>query len=749
MNAEQDSASILADLTQKTRDAIFSSDGDRVFVAEGGAVNVYDVGTGERLAVHPLGRQLGALDVSADGRFLVAAEEGKGPDAKSFYRLDLNTGEVLSLSFPGISTCSEVAFASDGSILLASSGKLYTFDFKDFSHELVLDLGTYADISLTASAGRGRILIDAFTSDDLPLFVYTAEKGITASHHRFYDPYDGASLRYPERTLSAISPDGRWIVSGYGLEIFDTKLNSQVLLGEAYPWLAGDSDSPWKGAPRGLVFNATGDRLFVLHQNTLVSFDTQSWRVIAGYTLDEPVVYPDPGADDPVQRNSWGNTLEISPDGKTLKVYGQERIVLLDLDALTPTVWTSGDDQIRGTGPLFGFDGDDTLTAIGKDSFLLYGGQGNDTYYLSSRYQVVMEYAGQGYDTVYTSFNFDRNHEAERIFLSGRAKSATGNDNDNVIVAGTKASRLSGRGGDDDLRGGVANDLLRGEDGDDRLSGGAGNDRLEGGSGIDRLYGGDGEDTLVDREGRNVLNGGAGNDTYWVGAATRIIERAGGGHDVVHTDAARFTLADEVEDLKGEGAATQKLTGNALGNRIIGSTGNTTIHGLDGNDLISGGGGNDVLLGGAGADEMTGGAGADRFVFATGDLGATITRADRITDFNAGAGDRIDLSDVDAIAATPTMEALHFIGIDLFSGSAGELRYRHMNGQTLVQGDTDGDKIADFVIRLDGEVPLTEAAFVLHDAAPTTQPVAIQRLALLHTPLTEWHGMHAFAMDLV
>jgi hypothetical protein len=78
-----------------------------------------------------------------------------------------------------------------------------------------------------------------------------------------------------------------------------------------------------------------------------------------------------------------------------------------------------------------------------------------------------------------------------------------------------------------------------------------------------------------------------------------------------------------------------------------GGPGNDTMRGVgvadimfggDGADNLFGGSGNDALDGGVGNDSLAGGRGADTFVFAPG------YKADRITDFAASGGDRIDLS---------------------------------------------------------------------------------------------------------
>lgn len=112
------------------------------------------------------------------------------------------------------------------------------------------------------------------------------------------------------------------------------------------------------------------------------------------------------------------------------------------------------------------------------------------------------------------------------------------------------------------------------------------------------------------------------------------------------------------------------------------------------------------MVGGGGRDTLIGGAGADRHVFADGDVAETRTLADRVTDFRSGEVDILDLLAIDAVADTIEDDDFSWIGGDAFSGVAGELRFAVFRGNTYVEGDTDGDALADFTIRLDGVVPL-------------------------------------------
>ena len=140
---------------------------------------------------------------------------------------------------------------------------------------------------------------------------------------------------------------------------------------------------------------------------------------------------------------------------------------------------------------------------------------------------------------------------------------------------------------------------------------------------------------------------------------------------------------------------------------VRGRQGDDTLTGDDGNDLLKGGKGDDTLLGGAGRDDLKGGRGEDIFAFAELKAGK-----DEILDFVRGK-DLIDLSAIDARAATAEDDAFDFIGRLPFSGEAGELRYRVKAGDAIVKGDTDGDGQADFVIRVADIYRLDEGDFIV------------------------------------
>src|SRR5688572_2273040 len=96
-------------------------------------------------------------------------------------------------------------------------------------------------------------------------------------------------------------------------------------------------------------------------------------------------------------------------------------------------------------------------------------------------------------------------------------------------------------------------------------------------------------------------------------------------------------------------------------------------------------------------------AAANRDIFDFNGVGESVEGAnrDRILDFNR-ADERIDLSTIDARTNVGGNNAFIFIGNDGFSDRAGELRFTQGNGLVIVQGDTNGDGVANFEIRVNG-----------------------------------------------
>ncbi|MDB5552072.1 MAG: hemolysin-type calcium-binding repeat family protein [Rhizobium sp.] len=135
--------------------------------------------------------------------------------------------------------------------------------------------------------------------------------------------------------------------------------------------------------------------------------------------------------------------------------------------------------------------------------------------------------------------------------------------------------------------------------------------------------------------------------------------------------------------------------------------------GKEGNTFY-GDAGQDKLTGGLGGDILTGGADADQFIYLSAkDSTAKAAGQDTIIDFNQGQGDQINLKAIDADSRTGGNQKFDFIDDGPFHGHAGELRFKIVLDDTFIYGDTNGDKKADFVIKLDTAVELTAGDFIL------------------------------------
>jgi Ca2+-binding RTX toxin-like protein len=157
------------------------------------------------------------------------------------------------------------------------------------------------------------------------------------------------------------------------------------------------------------------------------------------------------------------------------------------------------------------------------------------------------------------------------------------------------------------------------------------------------------------------------------------------------------------------------LRGNDDPNQLIGSTGVNALFGNGGDDTIIARAGKDKVVGGLGADLMFGGAGADTFTLqALADSTFSASGRDVVFDFSVAGGDRIDLRPIDANTHRSGNQAFTWLGkVASFTGHAGDLRYVNKGGSTLVYGDVDGDRKADFAVELEGALKLLKDDFLL------------------------------------
>ncbi len=414
-----------------------------------------------------------------------------------------------------------------------------------------------------------------------------------------------------------------------------------------------------------------------------------------------------------------------------------------DIDTL---IGGAGNDLIskRGSLPLtnssVGYvsagEGNDTIFFEAKRGWI-DGGAGTDRLLLYGSGETTTVAADLSLGTVSVSGGNEIINiwSIEDIYVySGSVRGSSAADR----VAAFLSLRAEGFGGNDTLVGGLGNDTLDGGDGDDLLDLAV---FRSSGAGIDFLYGGSGTDTLSVALGIvphtvslahgalmgpgaswgglpftayfadvEVLRLGAGDDlvTGWSGPVRRIELGAGndwfadyatagngGGtvNDVVYGEAgddALYGLAGN--DLLDGGSGNNLLFGGDGADTLVGGIAADWMEGDQGADFLFGGDGADTLIGGAGGDWMGGGAGADLFRFLATTESSAATGYDAVGQFQTGV-DRIDLAAIDANTGVAGDQAFT-IGA-LAVGQAGRLQITTTSGYTLVEGDVNGDGVAD------------------------------------------------------
>ncbi|MBX3480889.1 MAG: M10 family metallopeptidase C-terminal domain-containing protein [Caulobacter sp.] len=176
-----------------------------------------------------------------------------------------------------------------------------------------------------------------------------------------------------------------------------------------------------------------------------------------------------------------------------------------------------------------------------------------------------------------------------------------------------------------------------------------------------------------------------------------------------------YVLSSNLENLTLTGTADLNGTGSGDDNVITGNSGANILDGAAGDDTLIGGDGNDVLIGGDGEDALSGGAGADHFVFTNADVHLSgRAQTDSIFDLDFAAGDRIDLSAIDANIHMAGDQAFTFV--NKFTRHEGQAVLSFKGGVTTLSLDVDGDGKAEFKISINGHLDGSEP--ILTGASP-------------------------------
>ena len=446
----------------------------------------------------------------------------------------------------------------------------------------------------------------------------------------------------------------------------------------------------------------------------------------------------DGGTGNDVLDGGDGNDTLIGGDGRDAASYAQAlAAVHVDLGVTGPQATGAGMDTLVGIEDVIGSAFDDTLIGAsgvvnhlyggaGNDLLIgvgdvLDGGAGNDTASFASTFGSIIDLAVSGPQSDGTVLI-----NIENVIGSAASDILKGDGGNNWLMGGDGADTLMGRGGDDILDGGgspadtasyaeahsgvtvdlgIAGPQNTGEGFDtligiENLTGSAFADTLKGDAGDNNLTGGAGDDTLIGMGGQDQFHGGDGSDTVSYAGMTSGVTVDLNTISFQFINGSTQQWLDSIENVTGS-AFADKLTGNA------------------GANALNGGAGNDLLTGGLGHDMLTGGAGNDIFDFnSVGESPVGAGLRDIITDFQSGQ-DKIDLSSIDTDPTRKGDQDFRFIGTQNFDGRTGELHYQTFdqpgtaNDITVISGDINGDRVADFEIELTGIIKPTSGDFLL------------------------------------
>ena len=121
------------------------------------------------------------------------------------------------------------------------------------------------------------------------------------------------------------------------------------------------------------------------------------------------------------------------------------------------TKWHSA----TNSGPtLYGSKYNDSMYGDSSVTVKMYGGLGDDIYYLYSSKNKAVELPNEGVDTISTWMSYTLPANIENLTVTGDGRYAFGNSDNNIITGGSGQQTLDGGAGDDVLKGGSGADIF-------------------------------------------------------------------------------------------------------------------------------------------------------------------------------------------------------------------------------------------------------------------------------------------------
>ena len=335
-----------------------------------------------------------------------------------------------------------------------------------------------------------------------------------------------------------------------------------------------------------------------------------------------------------------GNVLAANADGSTRVT------TVAKADPSKPMIVGEGNNLVLGN------KGDNVITA-GNGNNVVSTGSGNDLIYVGNGNNSI--YSGDGHDMIVAG------NGNNTVFLQGGPKLVVVGRGDNLIVGGS---------GNDIIMAGAGNNTIYAGSGNSVVYAGNGDNTLIGGLGRNELIAGDGNNVFMDGGGQADMYAGTGSNTFEVSnVLDTVTAKAGAGVNTVKTSV-NWTLGDNQAILWGTGHAALSLTGNDLGDQIIGN---------GAADTLIGGAGNDALADSGGAATMAGGAGDDSYI---------VTNAATVMVESAGGGyDTVKTSVSYAVAAgVEKLIATGNAALTLIGNDEGITLVANNGGDTLIGG---------------------------------------------------------------
>lgn len=536
-------------------DVSWSNDETTIYAATtDGKIKVFDVATHKLLNTWSIGKSLGALSLSDDGKTLVAGGV-TAAGATAVFAINTATG-ARSVFRPEVAGVGDVEIVDNQRVLVGGNGAgaILTLDLATGKFAPLAGAVSYSPFS-TFTEDRHLTLFGEGGISNGPLFIYDDRTGTVVAAGDNYQSGASSGFNFGIQGIS----EAAGIVFQFNyynsVNIYDLALRAarNIQLGD--------------GPAEGYAFSADGKSVSVYFISGLVdTYRLSDWSKIA--TLTAPSASWGNGG--------FGNALHVSRDGTYLSVLAASD-PYASINGLTLIDLSSRNETFKGTA--------------GADTFA--GGLGNDTYTVNDAGDLVTEAKLGGNDKVITARTYTLTANVETLQLVGSAAvDGTGNGQDNTLIGNAGVNTLNGDAG---------NDRVVGIGGGDTLKGGSGNDTLVSGKGIDTLNGGAGDDTYVVNDSGDVIQEDAAGGIDTVQVATSFVLADNLENLVLGAKAASGTGA----------AADNTITGNLVANMLAGGDGNDTLRGMAGMDSLTGGAGDDMLDGGSGADTMSGGAGSD------------------------------------------------------------------------------------------------------------------------------------------